>query len=125
MVRKSYLMVVETHDAAMIRTLTSPVAANRLAAGASFVHENDLPGCVKPCCCRPACRRRLFWVQMVTQDSTSPLAADELAAGVLFFVFFLLMATKDLTSPVAANQLAADVFFVVENAHPGFDALLL
>ena len=31
---KSYLMVVETHDAAMIRTLTSSVAAMYLAAGA-------------------------------------------------------------------------------------------
>ena len=33
---ESYLMVVEIHDAAVIRTLTSLVAASRLAAGAFF-----------------------------------------------------------------------------------------
>ena len=37
---KSYLVVVEIDEAAVIRTLTSPVAANQLAAGAFFV-END------------------------------------------------------------------------------------
>ena len=31
---KSYLMVVEIHDAAVIWTLTNPVAAHQLAAGA-------------------------------------------------------------------------------------------
>ena len=34
---KSYPTVVETHDAAVIRTLTSPVADMYLAAGAFFL----------------------------------------------------------------------------------------
>ena len=34
---KSYLTVVEIHRAAIIRTLTSPVAAYQLAVGACFV----------------------------------------------------------------------------------------
>ena len=58
---KSYLMVVEIHDAAVIRTLTSPVAANQLAAGA------------------------FFSMKMTTLDFTSPVAARNLAAGVFFF----------------------------------------
>ena len=57
---KSYLMVVETHDAAVPRTLTSPVAAMYLAAGASFGRK--LP----------------------PLDLTSPVAAIQLAAGVFF-----------------------------------------
>ena len=44
---KSYLMVVETHDAAMIWTLTSPVAANQLAACVFFV-ENGHQDLDKP-----------------------------------------------------------------------------
>ena len=57
---KSYLMVVEIHDAAMIRTLTSPVAAMYLAAGA------------------------FFSVKMTTLDLTSPVADRYLAAGAFF-----------------------------------------
>ena len=57
---KSYLMVVETHDAAMIWTLTSSVAAMYLAAGA------------------------FFSVKMATRDLTSPVAANQLAAGAFF-----------------------------------------
>ena len=57
---KSYLMVVEIHHAAMIRTLTSPVAANQLAAGA------------------------FFSVKMTSQDLTSPVAAIQLAACAFF-----------------------------------------
>ena len=41
-VSKSYLPVVEIHDAAGIQTLTSLVAANQLAAGA-FFGENGHP----------------------------------------------------------------------------------
>ena len=39
-------MAVESHDAAVIRTLTGPVAANQLTAGVFlFVFgENDHPG---------------------------------------------------------------------------------
>ena len=81
---KSYLMVAEIHDAAIIRTLTSPVAAIQLAAGA------------------------FFSVKMTTLDLTSPVAANQLAAGAFFLVK---MATQDLTSPVAAIQLAAGAFF--------------
>ena len=33
------------------RDLTSPVAANQLAAGAFFFGENGHPGFDKPCCC--------------------------------------------------------------------------
>ena len=58
---KSYLMVGKIHDAAVIRTLTSPVAANQLAAGA------------------------FFSVKMTTQDLTSPVADRYLAAGAFFF----------------------------------------
>ena len=60
---------------------------------------------------------RFFEVKMGAQDLTSPLAANQLAAGAFFPVK---MATQDLTSPVAANQLAAGAFFR-ENGHPGFD----
>ena len=74
-------MVVEIHDAAVIWTLTSPVVANQLAAGAFFSGENDRPGFDKPCCCYPACRRRFLSVKMATQDVTSPVAAIQLAAG--------------------------------------------
>ena len=42
------------------------------------------------------------------RDLTSPVAANQLAAGAFFSVK---MATQDLTSPVAANQLAAGAFF--------------
>ena len=81
---KSYLTVVEIHHAAMIRTLTSPVAAIHLAAGA------------------------FFSVKMATRDLTSPVAAIQLAAGAFFPAK---MTTWDLTSTVAANQLAADFLF--------------
>ena len=54
---------------------------------------------------------------MATQDLTSPVAANQLAAGAFFSVK---MATQDLTSPVAASQLAAGAFFSGENGHPGF-----
>ena len=57
---KSYLMVGEIHRATIIRTLTSPVAANQLAAGA------------------------FFSVKMTTQDLTSPVAANQIAAGAFF-----------------------------------------
>ena len=57
---KSYLAVVEIHHAAMIRTLTSLVAAIHLAAGAFFP------------------------VKMATPDLTSPVAAIQLAAGAFF-----------------------------------------
>ena len=104
---KSYLMVVEIHDAAMIRTLTSPIAAMYLAAGAFFSVKMATLGFHKPCCCYVSCRRRFFSVKMTTQDLTSPVAANQLAAG----AFFLLkMAIQDLTSPVAANQPAAGAF---------------
>ena len=56
---KSYCTVVEIHGAAIIRTLTSPVAAIQLAANA-------------------------FLVKMATQDLTSPVAANHLAAGAFF-----------------------------------------
>ena len=114
---KSYLTVVEIHHAAMIRTLTSPVAAIHLAAGIFFVGENGHPGFDKPCCCYPACRRRFFPVKMAIQDLTSPVAAIHLAAGAFFSVK---MTAWDLTSLVAANQLAAGAFFG-ESGHPGFD----
>ena len=52
-------MVVEIHHAAMIWTLTSPVAANQLVAA-------------------------LFSLKMTTQDLTSPVAAIQLAAGAFF-----------------------------------------
>ena len=51
------VMVVETHDAVVIRTMTSSVAAMYLAAGA------------------------FFSVKMTTQDLTSPVADIYLAAG--------------------------------------------
>ena len=57
---KSYLTAAEIHDAAMIRTLTSPVAANQLAAGA------------------------FFSAKMTARDLTSPVAAIQLAAGAFF-----------------------------------------
>ena len=55
----------------------------------------------------------LFFVvaKMTTQDLTSPVAANQLAAGAFSSVK---ISTQDLTSPVAANQLAA-------NGHPGSD----
>ena len=81
---KSYLTFVEIHHAAMIRTLTSPVAAIHLAAGA------------------------FFSVKMATRDLTSPVAAIQLAAGAFFPVR---MTIQDLTSLVAANQPAAGAFF--------------
>ena len=105
---KSYLMVVEIHDAAIIQTLTSPVAANQLAAnaffsvkmttpdftspvaaiqlaaGAFFLVKMTTPGFYKPCCCYPACRGRFCWVKMTTKDLTSPVAANQLAAGTFF-----------------------------------------
>ena len=84
---KSYLMVVEIHDAAMIGTLTSSVDADQLAAG-----------------------------EMTTQDFTSPVAAQirqNLAAGALLF-FLVKMTTLDFTSPVAARNLAAGAFFSVK-----------
>ena len=110
-------MVVEIHDAAMIRTLTSPVAANQLAAGAFFPAENGHPGFDKPFCCYPARRRRFFSVKMTIQDLTSPLAAIQLVA-----VFFSLKITiQHLTSPVAAIQLAAGAFFSVKMTTHGFD----
>ena len=87
---KSYLTLVEIHDAATIRTLTSPVAANQLAAGA------------------------FFSVKMSAQDLTSHVAVNQLAAGVFFFS--VKMTTQDLTSPVAAIQLAAGAFFPNHNA---------
>ena len=59
---KSYLMVVEIHDAAVIWTLISLVAANQLAVGAFFSEK------------------------MTTQDLTSPVAANQLAAGAFFSV---------------------------------------
>ena len=86
---KSYLMVVKIHDAAMIPTLTSPVAANKLAAG-------------------------FFSVKTATQNLTSPVAARDLAAGAFISVK---LTTQDLTSPVAANQLAAGIF-CYEIDHP-------
>ena len=82
---KTYLTVVEIHRAAIIRALTSPVAANRLAAGA------------------------FFSVKMTTLDFTSPVADKYLAAGAFFSVK---MTTLDFTSPVADGYLAAGVFFV-------------
>ena len=91
---KSYLMVVEIHDAAVIWTLTSPVAASQLAAGA-FVSA-----------------------KMTAQDLTSPVAAIQLAASAALLLlsslpqalFLMKMATQDLTSPVAARKLPADAF---------------
>ena len=59
---KSYLTVVEIHDAAVIRTLTSPVAANQLAA------------CVF-----------VLLVRKATKDFTSPVAASSLDAGGFLF----------------------------------------
>ena len=53
---KSYLAVVEIHDAAVIGTLTSPVVANQLAAGVFLSGK------------------------MTNQDFTSPVAACQLAA---------------------------------------------
>ena len=47
-------------------------------------------------------------MKMATQDLTSPVAANQLAADAFFSVE---MATQDLTSPVAANWLAASAFF--------------
>ena len=43
-------------------------------------------------------------MKMATQDLTSPVAANHLAAGAFFSAK---MGTQDFTSPVAANQLAA------------------
>ena len=57
---KSYLTVAEIHRAAIIGTLTSPVAASQLAAGA------------------------FFSVKMTPLDLTSPVADRYLAAGVFF-----------------------------------------
>ena len=54
-------MGVEIHDAAVMRTLTSPGAATQLAAGV------------------------FFSVKMTTQDLTSPVAAIQLATGVFFY----------------------------------------
>ena len=79
-------MVVEIHRAAMIRTLTSPVAANQLAAGAFFFGEND----------HPRILQALLLLTILPQE---------------FFVVVAKMTAWDLTSPVAANHLAAGVFF--------------
>ena len=57
---KTHLMVAEIHRAAIIGTLTSPVAAIQLAAGVFFP------------------------VKMTTLDLTSPVAASRLAAGTFF-----------------------------------------
>ena len=51
----------------------------------------------------------LFSAKIATKDLTSPVAANQLAAGA---VFSAKIATQDLTSPVAANQLAAGAFFL-------------
>ena len=72
-------MVVKIHHAAMIWTLTSPVAANQLAAGACFS------------------------VKMTSQDLTSPVAANQLATGAFFSVK---MAAQDLTSRDTQTSLA-------------------
>ena len=58
---KSYLMVVEIHDAAVLPTLTSPVVAKQLAVGP------------------------FFFMKMATQDLTIPLAANQVAVGALFY----------------------------------------
>ena len=58
---KSHLTVVKLHDAAVIQTLTSPVADMYLAAGA-FVS-----------------------VKMTTQHLTTPVAASQLVAGALLW----------------------------------------
>ena len=75
-------------------------------------------------------------MKMAVQDGTSPVAANQLAAGAFFFgendrpgfdkrccfvvlpqaLFLVKMSAWDLTSPVAAN-LAAGAFFG-ENEHP-------
>ena len=65
--------------------LTSPVAANQLAAGAFFAVKMTTNGFDKPCCCYPACRRRFFSVKMTTQDLTSPVVAIQLTAGCLLY----------------------------------------
>ena len=76
---KSYLMIGEIHRAAIIRTLTSPAAANQLAAGA------------------------IFAAKMTTRDLISPVAANRLAAGAFFPVK---MAIQDLTSRDTQTLLA-------------------
>ena len=52
-----------------------------------------------------------------SQDSTSPVAANQIAAGTFLTVK---MATQESMSPVAANQIATSAFFH-KNGHPRLD----
>ena len=82
---KSYLTVVEIHRAAIIRALTSPVAANRLAAGAFFFGGNDHPRIWQALLLIGILPQALFFVKMATLDLTGPVAERYLAAGASFF----------------------------------------